>query len=144
LAGKNRFRCGRDQPEIGHFLRNEEGGKAREREKQRDHGKKFLVQFLLLCCRFVQGCQMVYSQTKINDLGKFWNAFEWNFWFISWPFGIFYGPFGIFCGHSVLFLPSGIDFIILKIYLPKKSTKIAVFDSKQSLIIQNFDHNIVF
>jgi hypothetical protein len=46
----------------------------------------------------LQGCQMVHSQTKNPNLGKFWRALEWKMlvYFmvicnILRPFGIFYG-----------------------------------------------------
>jgi hypothetical protein len=34
--------------------------------------------------------------------------------------------------------------MIFKIFLPKNSAKKGVFESKQSQIMQNFDHNIGF
>jgi hypothetical protein len=37
---------------------------------------------------------------------------------------------------------SGVDVMIFKIFLPKNSEKIGVFDSKQSSIMQNFNQNI--
>jgi hypothetical protein len=43
---------------------------------------------------WIQGCQMVYFQTKNPNLGTFWRALECNFviiWNILWPFGIIYG-----------------------------------------------------
>jgi hypothetical protein len=45
----------------------------------------------------IQGCQMVYFQTKNPNLGKFWRACEWKMlyfitiWNILRPFGIIYG-----------------------------------------------------
>jgi hypothetical protein len=38
----------------------------------------------------------------------------------------------------------GTDVMILKIFSPKNLEKIGVFDSQQSEIVQNFDHNIGF
>jgi hypothetical protein len=45
----------------------------------------------------IQGCQMVYFQTKNPTLGKFWRALDWKMlicimpiWNILWTFGIFY------------------------------------------------------
>jgi hypothetical protein len=38
----------------------------------------------------------------------------------------------------------GTDVMILKILSPKKLRNIGIFDSKQSHIMQNFDHNIGF
>jgi hypothetical protein len=53
---------------------------------------------LLEKCFAAQGCQMVYFQANISNLGKFWKALEWKMvvyvmpiWNISRPFGIFYG-----------------------------------------------------
>jgi hypothetical protein len=50
----------------------------------------------------VQGCQMVYFQTKNPNLGIFWWALEckmllyfMTIWNILRPFGIIYGRFGI-------------------------------------------------
>jgi hypothetical protein len=50
-----------------------------------------------------QGCQIVYFQTKNPNLGKLWNALEWErfvyfmvIWKILWPF------VGIFCAHLVI------------------------------------------
>jgi hypothetical protein len=59
---------------------------------------KNLVPLLrLLNLQLQQGCQMVCSQTKNPNLGKFWNAFDWKMfvylmatWDIFWIFGIFY------------------------------------------------------
>jgi hypothetical protein len=39
---------------------------------------------------------------------------------------------------------SGTDVMIFKIISPKNLAKIGVFDSKQSYIMQNFDHSIGF
>jgi hypothetical protein len=60
---------------------------------------------------FVQGCQMVYFQTKNSNLGKFWRVLQrkmlvyfmsmfglfyghWKYvtaiWYILWPFGLFF------------------------------------------------------
>jgi hypothetical protein len=38
----------------------------------------------------------------------------------------------------------GTDFMILKYFRRKIGEKIGVFDSKRSLIMQHFDHNIGF
>jgi hypothetical protein len=50
----------------------------------------------------VQGCRMVYFQTKKNKLGKFWRALEGKslvyymaIWNILRPFGTFYGHLAI-------------------------------------------------
>jgi hypothetical protein len=51
-----------------------------------------------------QGCQMLYSKTKNQDLGKFWRVLKWKtmvhfkgVWSILQPFGILgVWPFGIF------------------------------------------------
>jgi hypothetical protein len=47
--------------------------------------------------RQIQGCQMVYFQTKNPTLGKFWKVLQWkilvhfmDIWSILLPFGIFY------------------------------------------------------
>jgi hypothetical protein len=47
----------------------------------------------------IQGCQMVYFQTKNTNLGKIWGALEWKMllylmtiWNIFWSFYIIYCP----------------------------------------------------
>jgi hypothetical protein len=52
---------------------------------------------------FVQGCQVVYFQTKNINLGKFLRALEWKGWYILWLFVMLLRPFGIFYGHLVHF-----------------------------------------
>jgi hypothetical protein len=44
----------------------------------------------------VQGCQMVYFQTKNPNLGNFWRDLEWKGWYIIWLFKIYYGHLGTF------------------------------------------------
>jgi hypothetical protein len=46
----------------------------------------------------IQGCQMVYFQTKNTNLGTLWRVLEWEMllyfkiiWSILWPFCIIYG-----------------------------------------------------
>jgi hypothetical protein len=53
---------------------------------------------------FLQGCQMVYLQTKNFNSGMFWRSLEWDvlvqfivIWNILPPFGILYGPLVIIC-----------------------------------------------
>jgi hypothetical protein len=59
---------------------------------------------------WVQGCQMVYFQTKNSDLSKFWMAFNWKMlvyfmviWNFLWSFGnaviiwYIFHRFGILC-----------------------------------------------
>jgi hypothetical protein len=61
------------------------------------HRKKNNRIALSLPCH-MQGCQMVYFQTKNPNLGTFLRAFEWKMFFtILWPFGMF-------CGHLVYFM----------------------------------------
>jgi hypothetical protein len=68
---------------------------------------------LLIGMGEAQGCQMVYCQTKIPDLGTFWRALEWKMllyfmimWNILWPY-VWYNlwQFGIICCHLVYFFP---------------------------------------
>jgi hypothetical protein len=48
----------------------------------------------------VQGCQMVYFQTKNSNLGKLWRVLQWmldyvmDIWSIFRPFYYILGPFG--------------------------------------------------
>jgi hypothetical protein len=59
---------------------------------------------------FLQGCQMVYFQTKNPNLGQFWRALPrlenveifMAIWNISLSFGYMLWPFGTFCVHLVL------------------------------------------
>jgi hypothetical protein len=58
-----------------------------------------------------QGCQMVYYQTKNNNLGNFWRFLQWKMlvhfmaiWSILRHFGIFYGNLDILCSFG-MFLP---------------------------------------
>jgi hypothetical protein len=57
----------------------------------------------------IQGCQMVYFQTKNPNLGKFWRVLQSKMlayciaiWSILWAFGILW-PIGIFHGHLIYF-----------------------------------------
>jgi hypothetical protein len=58
-----------------------------------------------------RGCQMVYFQTKITILGKFWMGLNWKvlvylmaLWSVQWPFGIFYGHL-VYFGSVWYFFP---------------------------------------
>jgi hypothetical protein len=45
----------------------------------------------------IQGCQIIYFQTKSPKLGNFLKALIWKkSLYILWPFGIFYGHWGYF------------------------------------------------
>jgi hypothetical protein len=70
------------------------------------------------------GCQIVYFQTKIPNLGKFCKVLKWKMlvwfvaiWYILWPFGVFYGiwyilwPFGVFYGIWYILWPIGILYV---------------------------------
>jgi hypothetical protein len=48
-----------------------------------------------------QGCQMICSQTKNSNLGKFWRALDWKMLIYFLAFGIFNGHFGIFYDYLV-------------------------------------------
>jgi hypothetical protein len=39
----------------------------------------------------LQGCQMVYFQTKNPKLGNFLRVLKWKMWYILCPLGLFYG-----------------------------------------------------
>jgi hypothetical protein len=69
----------------------------------------FLLQSSLNADGGMQGCQMVYFQTKIPDLGKILRALEWKMlsyfmtiWNILLPFGIINGRLAIWCIFPVL------------------------------------------
>jgi hypothetical protein len=51
----------------------------------------------------LQGCQIVYFQTKNQNLGKFWRAFEWKMLVYLMTIRYILRPFGIVCGHLVYF-----------------------------------------
>jgi hypothetical protein len=55
----------------------------------------------------MMGCQMVYFQTKIPNLGKFRRVLQWKMLVFLWAFGKFYG-------HLVYFMAMGIfdDFLV--------------------------------
>jgi hypothetical protein len=65
---------------------------------------------LIVFCLSIQGCQMVYLQTKNNIFDILWKPSEWkmfiyfwSIWSIIWPlsifYGIFYGLLVYFYGH---------------------------------------------
>jgi hypothetical protein len=67
------------------------------------------------CSARVQGCQMVYFQTKNRNLGKFWRVLQWRMevyflalWSILQPFYIFYGHLVYFVVIWYIFPRSGI------------------------------------
>jgi hypothetical protein len=52
----------------------------------------------------VQGCQMVYFQTKNTNLGKFWSFSQWKMMIHVMTIWSVLTPFGIFCVRSVHFM----------------------------------------
>jgi hypothetical protein len=71
----------------------------------------------------MQGCQVVYFQTKNPNLGKFWRVLQWRrCWLILWPFGLFYCHFvGIYNGHVVYFVNIWVYFSHCAILYQEKS-----------------------
>jgi hypothetical protein len=60
-----------------------------------------VIRYLWRPVRGTQGCQMVYFQTQIPILGKFWRVLKWKVLVYFMTLGFFLRPFGIFYGHLV-------------------------------------------
>jgi hypothetical protein len=69
---------------------------------------------------FAQGCQMLYFQARIPNLGAFCRMFQWkmlvyfmSIWYILQPFGIFYSRLVYFTAVWYIFWLFGIFFPVL-------------------------------
>jgi hypothetical protein len=61
----------------------------------------------------IQGCQMVYFQTKNPNLGKFWRVLQWQDICTLWTFGIFYSQLLYFMAIWYILWLFGIYFPVL-------------------------------